>query len=80
MNMRIWFRVGMEADIAPEEMDILLAYSGQKDGERDYKKAHCVMEKLIKTGELSGETYIVGKNNGGVEDYDNPEEEISFLY
>lgn len=78
--MKIWFRVGMETDITPEEMDVLLAYSGQIDGERDCIKAHCIMEKLIKTGELSGETYILGKNNGGADDYDNPEEEISFLY
>lgn len=78
--MKIWFKVGMEADITPEEMDVLLTYSGQKDGERDSIKAHYIMEKLIKTGELSGETYIVGQNNGGVEDYDNPEKEIDFLY
>lgn len=78
--MKIWFRVGMEADITPEEMDVLLAYSGQIDGESDCRKAYCIMEKLIKTGELSGETYILGKNNGGADGYDNPEEEITFLY
>lgn len=79
--MRIWFRAGMEADITPEEMDVLLVYSGQKDGIRDSIRAHSIMERLIKTAELSGETYILGKDNGGaIEDYDNPDKEIDFLY
>lgn len=79
--MKIWFRVGMEADVTPEEMDVLLTYSGQKDGVRDSIMAHAVMEKIIERAELSGETYILGKNNGtAVDDYDNPDEEIDFLY
>ena len=78
--MKIWFRVGMEADITEEEMNVLLTYSGQKEGERDVRKAHSIMEKIIDRAEMSGETYIVGKNNGGVDDYDNPEEEVNFLF
>lgn len=78
--MKIWFRVGMESDITDEEMNVLLVYSGQKEGERDVRKAHSIMEKIINRGELSGETYIVGKCNGGVDDYNNPEEEINFLF
>ena len=79
--MKIWFRVGMEADVTEEEMNVLLVYSGQKDGERDVIKAHSIMEKIIERAELRGETYILGKNNGGAaDDYDNPDEEIDFLY
>lgn len=77
---KIWFRVGMEADVTEEEMKELLIYSGQAEGECDCRKAHVIMEKIIERGELSGETYIVGKENGGVDDYDNPENEITFLY
>ena len=79
-KMKIWFRVGMESDITDEEMNVLLVYSGQKEGERDVRKAHSIMEKIINRGELSGETYIVGKSNGGVDNYNNPEEEINFLF
>lgn len=78
--MKIWFRVGMEADVTSEEMNVLLAYNGQIDGERDATKAHYIMKKIIERAELSGETYILGKDNGGVDDYDNPDEEIDFLY
>lgn len=78
--MKIWFRVGMESDITDEEMHVLLVYSGQKEGERDVQKAHSIMEKIVNRGELSGETYIVGKCNGGVDNYNNPEEEINFLF
>ncbi len=78
--MKIWFRVGMESDITDEEMNVLLIYSGQKEGERDVRKAHLIMERIINRAELSGETYIVGKCNGGVDDYNNPEEEINFLF
>ena len=77
--MKIWFRVGMEADITKEEMDELLVYSGQKNGERNVEKAHNIMESIIKRGELSGETYIVA-DNCGLDDYDNPDEEIDFLF
>lgn len=78
--MKIWFRVGMEADISKEEMDALLIYSGQIGGERDVRMAHAIMRDIVNRAELSGETYIVGKRNGGVEDYDNPEKEVNFLY
>lgn len=59
--MKIWFRVGMEADVTEEEMNTLLIYSGQKEGEREPIKAHNIMEKIINGAELSGETYILGK-------------------
>lgn len=78
-NMKIWFRVGMEADITEIEMNELLIYSGQVEGERDAEKAHNIMESIIKRAELSGETYIVA-DNCGLGDYDNPDEEIDFLF
>ena len=77
---KIWFRVGMEADVTEEEMKELLIYNGQAEGERDCRKAHSVMENIIKRAELSGETYILGKDCGGVDDYDNPEQEVDFLF
>jgi hypothetical protein len=77
--MKIWFRVGMEADITEKEMNELLVYSGQADGKRDVEKAHSIMESIIKRAELSGETYIVA-DNCGLDGYDNPDEEIDFLY
>lgn len=70
--MKIWFRVGMEADITEEEMNMLLSNDG--------RMRHHVMYNIIKRSELSGETYIVGKNCGGVEDYDNSDEEICFEF
>ena len=77
---KIWFRVGMQSDITNEEMQELLVYSGQVAGERDSRKAHAIMESIIKRAVLSGETYIVGKENGCVDDYDNPEHEVNFFY
>lgn len=77
---KIWFKVGMETDISDEEMKELLIYSGQLEGERDVRKAHALMENIIKRAELSGETYIVGKDCGGVDDYDNPEKKVNFLF
>ena len=77
---KIWFRVGMKAEMSEEEMKELLIFSGQESGERDSKKAHEIMNSIIEKAELSGETYIVGKDCGGVEDYDNPEKEINFLF
>ena len=77
---KIWFRVGMEADATDEEMKELLVYSGQAEGVRDCRKAEKVMKDIIEKAELSGETYILGKDCGGVDDYDNPEKEINFLF
>ena len=77
---KIWFRVGMECEITDKEFDILLIHSGQKEGIRDYRKADSVMKKIIDRAELSGETYILGKDCGGVDDYDNPEYEVNFLF
>ena len=53
---KIWFRVGMEADVTDEEMEELMKYSHQVDGECDTNKAEEIMRSLIKRGELSGET------------------------
>lgn len=77
---KIWFRVGMEAEVTEEEMNVLLVYSGQAEGERDCRKAHSIMESIIKKSTLSGETYILGKDCGGVDNYDNPEKEVNFLF
>lgn len=68
---KIWFRVGMEADVSEEELDAL------KSGK--YNEAEALMEKIVKRAELSGETYIPEKYNG-CEDYDNPENEVNFLF
>lgn len=67
---KIWFRVGMEAEVTDEELKEL------KEGDHRYK----LMQKVISSAKLSGETYILGKDCGGVDDYDNPEEEINFLF
>ena len=67
---KIWFRVGMEAEVTDEELKEL------KEGDR----RHELMEKIISSAKLSGGTYILGKDCGGVDDYDNPEEEIDFLF
>lgn len=77
---KIWFRAGMEAEITSEEMNELLIYSGQLSGESNRSKAYCIMKKLIKNGKLLGETYILGKNTGGADEYDNPDEEITFEF
>ena len=69
----------MEADISGEELKELLIFSGQESGERDSKKAHEIMNNIIERAELSGETYIVGKDCGGEEDYDSPEKEINVM-
>lgn len=71
-DMKIWFRVGMEAEISEEEMKIL---SGN-----DNIAAPNMMKKIIERAELSGETYIVGQKYGCVENYNNPEEEINFVF
>lgn len=73
---KIWFRVGMEATMSDREYDEML--KAQK--ENNHRLLERIIDDLIGTGELSGETYIVGKNNGGVDEYDNPENEISVLY
>lgn len=70
--MKIWFRAGMEADITPEELKVLQEQNG---------RAHQLMKKIIKRSELSGETYIVGKNNAlDMGNYDNPDEDIDFEF
>ena len=77
---KIWFRVGMECEITDEEMNLLLIYSGQIGGVRDVRKVYAVMKEIIKRATLSGETYILGKDCGGVDVYDNPKEEVGFLF
>ena len=69
---KIWFRVGMEAEVSDKELGML--QHGQ------YGEAEALMEQIIKRAELSGETYIPEKYNG-CEEYDNPEDvEINFLF
>lgn len=67
---KIWFRVGMKADITEKELADL----------RESKNRYKLMERIIESATLSGETYILGKDCGGVDDYDNPEKEINFLF
>ena len=65
---RIWFRVGMEAEVSEEELTRLKEC-----------KSEDLMRKIIKRAELSGDTYIPEKYIG-CEDYDNPDYEIDFLF
>ena len=67
---KIWFRVGMEADVTEKELEDL----------RESKNRYELMKRIIESATLSGETYILGKDCGGVDDYDNPEKEINFLF
>lgn len=73
---KIWFRVGMEATITDDLYNSMVSAKKQND----YQQLEAIFLEIIKMGELSGETYIVGKNNGGVDEYDNPKEEISVLF
>ena len=73
---RIWMRVGMDVELTDEEYDDLL----KADSDGNYMRLERLFSRMIATGAPSGETYIIGKNNGGVEDYDNPDEEISVLF
>lgn len=73
---RIWMRVGMDVELTDEEYDDLL--KANDDG--NYIRLERFFSRMIETGAPSGETYIVGKNNGGVDDYDNSDEEISVLF
>lgn len=66
---RIWFRAGYEAEVTEEELNTLKT-----------EKSEELMEAIIKRAELSGETYIPAKYNCFLEDYDNPEEEVNFLF
>lgn len=67
---KIWFRVGMEADVTGKELADLM----------ESKDRYKLMKRIIESATLSGETYILGKDCGGVDDYDNPEKEINFLF
>lgn len=73
---RIWMRVGMDVELTDEEYDVLL----QADNDGNYIKLEKIIHHMIEVGEPSGETYIIGKECGGVDDYDNPDEEISVLF
>ena len=53
---KIWFRAGYEANVTDEEMEALLIYSGQKEGETESEKAYGIMESIIDRAILSGET------------------------
>ena len=73
---RIWIRVGMDVELTDEEYNDLL--KANDDG--NYIRLERLFSHMIMNGAPSGETYIVGKNNGGINDYDNPDEEISVLF
>lgn len=77
---RIWFRVGMECEITDYQMEKLRAFSRQGKGECNCEEAEDIMRAIIEKADLSGETYILGKDCGGVDDYDNPEREINFWF
>lgn len=65
--MKIWFRVGMEADITVEELEKL------KNGDKELAK------EIIQRAELSGETYVPDcEYNEGI--YENGEDYIEFLF
>lgn len=65
--MKIWIRVGMEADITVEELEKL------KNG--DEKLAR----EIIQKAEISGETYVPDCDyNEGI--YKNGEDYIEFLF
>jgi len=70
---RIWMRVGMAVNLTDDMYDELVNASNEGDCNALYH----LFETMIKNSELCGETYILGKENGGVDDFDNPEQEIS---
>lgn len=74
---KIWMRMGADVFLTDEEYNELM--KAQSNG--DYEKLEEIVEKMTRTCILSGETYILGKNNGfDYNDYDNPDEEISVLF
>ena len=65
--MKIWFRVGMEADVTAEELKKL------KSGDEKLAK------EIIKRAELGGDTYVPDCDyNEGV--YEDGEKYIEFLF
>ena len=65
--MKIWIRVGMEADITVEELKSL------RNGDEE------VMKKIIQRAEIGGETYVPDCDyNEGI--YENGEDYIEFLF
>ena len=65
--MKIWIRVGMEADITVEELENL------RNGDEE------TMKKIIQKAEISGETYVPDCDyNEGI--YENREDYIEFLF
>lgn len=73
---RIWIRVGMDVELTDEEYNDLL--KANDDG--NYIRLDRLISRMIINGAPSGEIYIVGKNDGCPDDYDNPDEEISVLF
>ena len=65
--MKIWFRVGMEADITVDELEKL------KSGDEELAK------EIIRRAELGGETYVPDCDyNEGI--YEDGENYIEFLF
>lgn len=82
----LWMRVGMEVEVSDSEYVKLMKEAGRNEaGEKtnvsietyNYQELEKMVVSLIENGKLSGETFIVGKSCGGVDEYDNPESEIS---
>lgn len=71
---RIWMRVGMDTQITDKEYAELIAASANND----QQKLSEIFIRMFYNGVPSGESYILGKADVcGLEDYDNPQEEIS---
>lgn len=65
--MKIWIRVGMEADITKEELEKI------KNGDEE------VMKSIIQKAELNGDTYVPYCDQNDII-YDNNEDYIEFLF
>lgn len=74
---KIWMRVGVDVELTDKEYEELLKAAGRNGGEYDHHKLTDIFKKMIYKGEASGETYILGKYDCIMDDYDNPDEEIS---
>lgn len=65
--MKIWFRVGMEAEISEKEAEILFAGD---------EVAHKLMRDIISRANISGETYIPAGDDIALTN--NPENDVDF--
>lgn len=72
---KIWFRVGMEAEVSKEEMQILQKNSFNPDN----SEAGKLMLEVINRNRVCGETYIPC-DNGMMSSYSNPNEDVDFYF